>query len=578
MSAPQSVQASLLRLGWAWRGRGRGRRSGRGSGRRSCGGRGRGGGRGRNCWRGCGALGGLGPGNLGRHGEQRSCHRLAVLAVAGTATATACEEDGDQPDGGQREDRSGGGHRRRPVGAILKLARGYEWRFLACLKRGDVEFAHFWLASPAPAARGHGHAQRGLGLRGDYHQFRDRDFAAAVAIVGRQLKRDRLCAVVTRGQVIARQPRAGKQLPTRHGRPETEGDGRRGGSASGGTERLRSGAHERGVVALSRFLREVLQHTGELRGGLEALLRVFLHAPRDSLDHGRVEAEQGIERHRGLTVHPKQLSHLAHERRPPGEHVVDGDAQRVDVGAMIDAPLDALGRGVRQRADECAGARDGGGAGLTGDPEIQHLDGAVVRNHDVVRLDVAVDDPARLGLLERSRDLTADSKRLGRPQRSGANEIAQRAPFHQLHHEEVLPVFDAIVEQVNGVRGPQEGDDVRLALEALSERLVGLKVLVQQLQRHARTVARVGRLIDDAHPAASKDPVEAIVRHHARSVPSGNDHRSAAHHRDCTASNVASSQLREHRGEPSPAAASHRGSVSPESDVRPGGMIASPAM
>ena len=92
------------------------------------------------------------------------------------------------------------------------------------------------------------------------------------------------------------------------------------------------------------------------------------------------------------------------ERRAAGEHLVEDRAQGVDVGGGRDVGGRAaglLGGHVARRAHDVAGA---GQARLAlhqlGQAEVGDLRDALVGEHDVGRLDVAVDDPVLVGVVE----------------------------------------------------------------------------------------------------------------------------------------------------------------------------------
>ena len=97
----------------------------------------------------------------------------------------------------------------------------------------------------------------------------------------------------------------------------------------------------------------------------------------------------------------------AEQHQPQAEHVSGG---RLSTG--LTAPLGALGRHVVGGADRDGAARqlapDLRGAG---NPEVEHLDRADRRDHQVARLDVAVQQPQRLS--ERPRLRPAPVERVG---------------------------------------------------------------------------------------------------------------------------------------------------------------------
>src|SRR5205085_1734174 len=77
---------------------------------------------------------------------------------------------------------------------------------------------------------------------------------------------------------------------------------------------------------------------------------------------------------------------------------------------------------------------------LEHEPEVRELRDAELREEDVVRLHVAVDEPARLGVLEGPRDRDRDLDRVALGERPVALEpVARAAALHELHREEEAP-------------------------------------------------------------------------------------------------------------------------------------------
>ena len=84
-----------------------------------------------------------------------------------------------------------------------------------------------------------------------------------------------------------------------------------------------------------------------------------------------------------------------------GQHLVQHNADRVDVGAGIGAlALGLLGADIMHRADRLVADGLALRAGEAGNAEVHHLDGAVRQQHNVLRLDVAVDDALGVGVLQ----------------------------------------------------------------------------------------------------------------------------------------------------------------------------------
>ena len=96
---------------------------------------------------------------------------------------------------------------------------------------------------------------------------------------------------------------------------------------------------------------------------------------------------------------------VAVERHPAGQALVEQDAGRVEVRARRHrVALRLLGRQVLRGAEDRAGLGHVRGAGA-GDAEVRDLGVALVVDDHVVRLDVAVDDPALVGEALGAQDL-----------------------------------------------------------------------------------------------------------------------------------------------------------------------------
>ena len=122
---------------------------------------------------------------------------------------------------------------------------------------------------------------------------------------------------------------------------------------------------------------------------------------------------------------------MAPDGRLPGEHLVDHGAERVDVAARIErAVAGGLFRAhVLRCAEGEARLREAVPSGLLHgerDAEVREHRFAVLQ-HDVLGLDVAVDHPLAVRVVERSRHLTGDVDRFTQAELAfGAQPVAQR--------------------------------------------------------------------------------------------------------------------------------------------------------
>jgi hypothetical protein len=104
------------------------------------------------------------------------------------------------------------------------------------------------------------------------------------------------------------------------------------------------------------------------------------------------------------------LRGIADVRRQAGERLVEHARQGIHVAAPVECPVARLlGTHVRGRAGDRSRLRDGIGRAVDRprDPEIRHHR-VSVGEEDVLGLDVAMHDPARMGIGKRTGDLPAD--------------------------------------------------------------------------------------------------------------------------------------------------------------------------
>ena len=102
---------------------------------------------------------------------------------------------------------------------------------------------------------------------------------------------------------------------------------------------------------------------------------------------------------------------LSSERPPAGQHLVGHDPQRVHVGAPVERlAATLLRRHVRHRAGH--DRRHGGAVDRLGNPKVGHKHPAVASQHDVARLDIAMDDALLVSIVERRTHLAQNITRL----------------------------------------------------------------------------------------------------------------------------------------------------------------------
>ena len=392
-----------------------------------------------------------------------------------------------------------------------------------CEPSGDQNGYH------APEVSGSGRAGRHLG------EVAHPDLLAAVACdrderelppVGRQGHAE----LVERDQgILGRRLERGAQRHGRRGRSSQMDDGEARGRGcqqrdeppgqplpAAAAQRQRRG-HSRlraGVPDPAQLARHVV-------GALPAVVRVLLQALlHDVVERGRHHRLHGGDRGRLCREDRRDQARLrlAFERPLRRRHLVEQRSEREDIRARVGLDsLELLGGHVLESPQDCPFLRQRPGLrrhsrqpldrGYVGtrarEAEIEQL-GAGLREHDVSRLEIPVDDSLPVRAAQRIGDLSAVSYDLFHGERTFQQPIGQRLPLDQLHDEELALVLSPDIEERADVRVIERRDCPRLALEAGAELLVHGESPGENLDRHIAAEARVAASIHFAHPASTE--------------------------------------------------------------------------
>jgi hypothetical protein len=222
----------------------------------------------------------------------------------------------------------------------------------------------------------------------------------------------------------------------------------------------------------------------------------------------------------------------AGERQLSRQHLEQHDAQREDVGAMVDTlaagllrreicsgPRRDTGRRVMQWRCRGGGLPGGGARRPCGQTEIEDFGLLFRRDDDVLARDIAVDETVGVSLGEGVGDLRSEIDGAAGMERPSADDVLQRAARNELAgQEQPVLILAGLVERGN-VRMGQGRRGTRVMEKPLAAiRIVG-DAGREHFDRHGTTDAGVASAVHLAQ-AADADLVEDPV------VPERFEHRS----------------------------------------------------
>jgi len=205
---------------------------------------------------------------------------------------------------------------------------------------------------------------------------------------------------------------------------------------------------------------------------------------------------------------------LVEERLGAREHLKEDDAETVEVAPSIDGLAVALlgTHVVGSSKDESAiGDFDVDGA-ILGKPEINEHQSAVVTQHDVSGLQIAVQDAGGVNGVQRLGDGRGHAQRLAR-RNTRLHAGAQVAGAEIFHHEIRMLIAHAEVVQAHDARMSDAAHDLILLQEA-PERLIKfvfLLLIARHFQHYERACLLALRQIQIRHAAAGKLADAAIA-------------------------------------------------------------------
>ena len=139
-----------------------------------------------------------------------------------------------------------------------------------------------------------------------------------------------------------------------------------------------------------------------------------------------------------------------------------------------------------------------------GQAEVQDLHPTVAGDHDVLGLEVAVDDARVVGLGQPARRLRRELQGAPRHQRAFAQELAQRLSLHQLHRDVADAVRGADLVDRHDVGVVEGRGRARLLLEARQPVRIPGGRAAEHLDRDRAPEREVAGTVDVAHAARTE--------------------------------------------------------------------------
>ena len=219
---------------------------------------------------------------------------------------------------------------------------------------------------------------------------------------------------------------------------------------------------------------DALTHEGELaphhREVRESLRRILVERARHDRRESGVDVRHHLTERLRLLVEDlvHRLVHASGEGLDVRHHFVQHSADGEDVALGPEIPgADLLGRHVVRGADEGLRLRELRRV-AAGEPEIEDLERALVVEHQVGRLDVAMHDAAAMRVGEAAAQLFDPLQALpDRIERLAAHDLAQRLAVDVLHGDVRQAAVLVDVEDGDDVRVTERAGRLRLAREAL---------------------------------------------------------------------------------------------------------------
>src|SRR2546422_313170 len=137
---------------------------------------------------------------------------------------------------------------------------------------------------------------------------------------------------------------------------------------------------------------------------------------------------------------------------------------------------------------------------------------SAIRDEDIGRFDVTVNDPLRMGSIQCVGNLDGQLQQLLRVERPAGNAVLERLALQKLHDNKVLALVFINLMDGTDVGVIQGGGGASFTLEPLHRITVLGKLFRQEFQSYQTAEPGVFCLVHHAHPAATEFFQDAVMR------------------------------------------------------------------
>ena len=198
------------------------------------------------------------------------------------------------------------------------------------------------------------------------------------------------------------------------------------------------------------------------------------------------------------------------------QHLIEHHACTVDIAALVKALALGLLRRDVMNAAQCFLRQGLIGIGKAGDTEVGYLHRAVTEHHDILRLNIAVDNATGMGVAQTAHDVGDEVQRLAPVHMIAALHILLEGNAIQQLHDDILDALRRghVVNRHN-IGVAQLGNCQRLVAEAAAELGILCQIALQNLYSDQAVQAMTLGLIHVCHAARANEfqQLIAVIQH-----------------------------------------------------------------